>query len=116
MTTNYQYFLTYVPMGHDFLNQHSELSMPFNGDKTTFSVCGVAAAKIEAPSLFQNLAQDCKPIATKSRRHTPDNEKFIEKEVKRLLHEEIIEPSSSPWRAQVLITTNERHKKRLLID
>ena len=37
-------------------------------------------------------------------------------EVKRLLKENIIEPSKSPWRAQVLITTNENHKKRNVVD
>ena len=105
-----------VILGHDFLNMHSKLSLSFSGNGAPFSVCGVAAAKIVAPSLFQNLTPDCKPVATKSRRQTPDNEKFITGEVKRLLHEGIIEPSSSPWRAQVLVTTNERHKKRLVVD
>ena len=37
-------------------------------------------------------------------------------EVKRLLKENIIEPSKSPWRAPVLITTNENHKKRMVVD
>ena len=37
-------------------------------------------------------------------------------EVKRLLKENIIEPSKSPWRAQVQITTNENHKKRMVVD
>ena len=36
-------------------------------------------------------------------------------EVKRLLKENIIEPSKSPWRAQVLIMTNENHKKRMVV-
>ena len=105
-----------VVLGHDFFNLHSKLSLPFNGHNAPFSVCGVAAAKIVAPSLFENLTPNCKPVATKSRRQTPDNEKFINSEVKRLLREGIIEPSSSPWRAQVLVTTNERHKKRLVVD
>ena len=37
-------------------------------------------------------------------------------EIKRLLSEGIIEPSSSPWRAQVVVTSNENHKKRMCID
>ena len=36
--------------------------------------------------------------------------------MKRLLKENITEPSKSPWRAQVLITTNENHKKRIVVD
>ena len=30
--------------------------------------------------------------------------------------QKIIEPSTSPWRAQVLVTSNENHKKRMCID
>ena len=33
-----------------------------------------------------------------------------------LLKEGIIEPSLSPWRAQVFVTKDENHKKRLAID
>ena len=34
----------------------------------------------------------------------------------RLIKEGIIEESTSPWRAQVLIVTNERQRKRLVVD
>ena len=34
----------------------------------------------------------------------------------RLLKEGIIEPSNSPWQDQVVVTRNENHKKRLVID
>ena len=105
-----------VILGHDFLKLHENLVMPFQGKKATFSVCGVTAANVEAPSLFQNLTEDCKPIATRSRRQTPDNEKFINNEVKKLLEAGIIEPSSSPWRAQVLVANDGRHKKRMCVD
>ena len=37
-------------------------------------------------------------------------------ETKRLLLEGIIERSNSPWRAQVVVTTNENYKKRMCID
>ena len=37
-------------------------------------------------------------------------------EVERLLKEGIIEPSQSRWRAQVVVTKDENHKKRLAID
>ena len=57
-----------------------------------------------------------KPIATKSRRFSKPDKDFIHSEVKRLLAEDIIEPSNSPWRAQVLVTTNDRQKKRLVVD
>ena len=41
---------------------------------------------------------------------------FIQQEVDKLLKDGIIQRSSSPWRAQVLVTANEKHKKRLVID
>ena len=68
------------------------------------------------PLLFQYLTKDCRPIATKSRRHSNTNCRFILTEIRRLLAEKIIEPSISPWRAQVIVTSNENHKKRICID
>jgi hypothetical protein len=43
---------------------------------------------------------------------------FIQQEVNQLLSEGIIEPSNSPWRAQVVVVKDplNRHKKRLCID
>ena len=41
---------------------------------------------------------------------------FIREEVEKLLAQGIIEPSWSPWRAQVLVTKDERHKRRMVID
>ena len=105
-----------VLLGHDFLNQHKSLEISFKGSLPTLSVCGVAAAKVETPSLFANLDPDCKPIATRSRRFSQPDKAFIDKEISRLLKEDIIEPSNSSWRAQVLVTSNERQKKRLVVD
>ena len=34
----------------------------------------------------------------------------------RILKEGIIESSVSPWRAEVLVTSNENHKKRIVVD
>ena len=55
-------------------------------------------------------------MATKSRRYSASDKKFIEEEVAKLLEDGVIEPSQSSWRAQVLITKDERHKKRKVID
>ena len=107
---------TDVLLGHDFLRLHNKLEIPFGGPKPSFSVCAMLAANVSPPSLFGNLSPDCKPIATKSRRHSTADEQFIKQEIERLLREGIIEPSISPWRAQVLVTSNDRHKKRLVVD
>ena len=55
----------------------------------------MAAAKAKAPHLFRFLADDCKLIATKSRKYSVDDQKFIEDEIKRMLAVDIIEPSQS---------------------
>ena len=62
------------------------------------------------------MTDDCRPIASKSRRYSFDDRKFIENETQRLLREGIIEPSNSPWRAQIVVTKDDNHKKRLAID
>ena len=48
----------------------------------------------------------------KSRKHSLANEKFIAETIKNDLKEGIIEPSSSPWHAQVLVVTGDNHKKK----
>lgn len=103
-------------LGHDFLKLHEKVEIPFGGTKPSFSVCGLMTARIDPPFLFGNLSRDVKPIATRSRRHAPADEAFIRSELQQLLNEGIVEPSNSPWRAQVLVTSNERHKRRMVID
>ena len=105
-----------VILGHDFLNYHEKIEISFKGPRAPLSLCNFAAVKIDPPTLFGNLSENCKPIATKSRRFNEPDKKFISKEIQRLLQEDIIETSQSPWRAQVLVTSNERHKKRLVVD
>ena len=105
-----------ILLGHDFLSLHKMVEIPFKGEKPPLSLCNLLAARIDPPKLFNNIQADCKPIAIKSRRYSPADQNFIKSEVDRLLSEHIIEPSNSPWRAQVLVTTNERHKKRMVVD
>ena len=104
-----------VLLGHDFLRRHAALSLEFGGELPSLNVCGLAVAAIEPPSLFSNLTPDCHPIQTRSRQHNEDDQKFIDTEVERMLHEGIIVPSRSPWRAQVLVI-DQGSKKRLVID
>ena len=76
----------------------------------------MTALNIDPPPLFQYLSADCKPVATKSRRYSKEDKDLITAEVQQLLEKGIIEPSDSPWRAQVVVTRNERHRKRLVTD
>lgn len=103
-------------LGLDFQSQHDSVTFKYGGTKPPLSVCSLTTLNIEPPSPFSNLTADCHPIATKSRRYSKEDLNFIGNEVERLLKEGIIEPSRSPWRAQVVVTKDENHKKRLAID
>ena len=88
----------------------------YGGSEPPLSVCSFNTLKVKPPEPFENLTADCRPIATKFRRCSQEDSKFIDKEVTRLLDEGIVERSDSPWRAQVVVTKYENHKKRLAID
>lgn len=79
-------------------------------------ICNWTIANVKPFSLFNHFTGDCKPIATKSRKFSSEDYKFIQTEIQRLLKENIREPSNSPWRAQVLVTSNSNHKKRIVVD
>ena len=98
-------------LGLDFQKRHQNVSFNYGGSESPLVVCGLSTLKVESPDLFSNLTADVHPIATKSRRYSYQDRKFIDAEVQRLLKEGIIEPSNSPWRAQVVVTRNENHKK-----
>ena len=66
--------------------------------------------------LFYNIKEDCRPIACKSRKYSDSDKLFISEEVSKLLKAGIIKRSHSPWRAQVLITNDDRHRRRMVID
>lgn len=105
-----------IIIGHDVLEKHASLEFSFGGPKKPLHVCNVAAASVPAVPLFANVSSNCKPIAIKSRKHSDEDNTFIKEEIKNLLAEGVIEESKSPWRAQVLVTKNETHRKRLVID
>ena len=105
-----------IILGHDFLKQHENVTVSFGGSKPPLNVCGLATFSVSPPSLFENMSPNCTPVATKSRRFSEEDRAFIQSETQKLLTEGIIEPSTSPWRAQVVVTVNEMHKKRMVID
>jgi len=105
-----------IIIGHDILKNHASVKVVFGGGKSELTVCSVAASTVEPVSLFSNLKPECKPITIKYHRHSSDDLKFIENEVSKLLKDDVIEPSMSPWRAQALVVTAENHRKRMVID
>ena len=94
-------------LGIDFQQQHKSVTFHFGGDKPNLNICNLATLNVDPTPLFQNLSENCKPIATKSRRYSEPDKQFIDSEIQRMLNESIIEPSNSPWRAQVVVTKND---------
>ena len=105
-----------IILGRDFLKRHKSVEILFDGKSPPLSICGLSEIQLPAPDLFSNLSSDCKPIATQSRRFNDSDKAFIRDEVNKLLREGVIEASNSPWRAQVLVVANERHRKRMVVD
>ena len=112
-----------VILGIDFMKLHSEIEFKMHGPQEAISVnsplnkpCNVRAAEIEPPKIFRFISPDCVPVATKCRRYSESDKKFIKEEISRLLEEGVIEPSHFSWRSQVLITKDENHKKRMVND
>ena len=101
----------------NFQTRHESVKFEFNGNKPPIGeICGLSVLNVEPPDLFCNLSHDCKPITTKSRKYNSGDKKFIKDEVQCLLSEGIIEPSTPPWRAWAVVTKDDNHKKRLVID
>ena len=98
---------TDVLLGHDFQAQHKRVVFKFNGNRDDFvvsrNVCALSNASASFPSLFNDVAKECTPIAVKSRQFYKCDQEFIRHEVNRLNSEGIIQPSVSPWCAQVFV-------------
>ena len=107
---------TDVILGLDWQSRHESVLIKYGGKEKPLKICNLTTLDISPPPLFENLEPNYKPTAVKSRSYSKEDRQFILDEVNRLLSEDIIEPSNSPWRAQVLVTKNSRHKKRLVID
>ena len=105
-----------VILGQNWQAMHESITINYGSEKPPVKICNLTTLDVTPPPLFQYLSPDCKPIATKLRKYSHEDQDFIKNETNRLLAEGIIEPSDSPWRAQVVVTKNERHKKRLVID
>ena len=50
-----------VVLGHNLLNQHSHLTIPFSGTKSVLQICVLATAKVQYPSLFKLLTVNLMP-------------------------------------------------------
>ena len=95
---------------------HNSISFKMNGPLETLNICGFVPMTVEPHSLFRCLHPKCQPIAIPSRRYSDYDKQFIRSEISSLLSSGVIEPSVSPWRAQVIVTQISSHRKRLVVD
>jgi hypothetical protein len=107
---------TDVILGQDFMRLHKSVVFKLNGSLETFNICSSVPMTVSAPKLFQHLLPNCKPICTPSRRYNSQDREFILQEINSLLSSGVIEGSTSPWRAQVVVVKNSSHRKRMVID
>ena len=101
-------------LGNVFQREHESVIFKFGGPLPPLEVCGLSTLNVDPPAPFQNLTNDCRPIATKSHRYTKPDQLFIKSELQNFLREGIVEPSESLWRAQLLIVREEENHKRRL--
>ena len=110
-----------IILGLDFMSLHSTISFAFGGSKKDLVIShpisgSIHSALVDTPSLFFNIDSASKPITTKSKRCGEGDRLFIQTEIEKMIKEGVIEESTFPWRAHVLIVTNERQRKRLVVD
>ena len=68
------------------------------------------------PKPFRHLRDDCQSIADKPRKYSQADLHFINDETQRLLLDDLIEPSNSPLRAQVLVVKEQSGNCYMVID
>ena len=106
---------TDVILGTDFKEKHEYIKIKYGGSEPPLTFAALTTMKTEPPELFCHLSNECKPIATKSRKYSQNDRDFIKSETQRLVKAGIIRPSNSPWRAQVLVV-HEKTKRRMVVD
>jgi len=97
--------------------ENISVTFEFGGAKCPLNLNSLDVLKGVTPvRLFENLTSDCKPVACKSRNYSPSDRAFVATQTAQMLRDDTIEPSTSPWKAQVVVVNNSNHKKRLCID
>lgn len=102
-------------LGEEFLEKFESLTIKFQGAPKVI-LAALSPMDVPPPRLFRHLTDDVYPVRTKTRKFSLADTQFIRGELDKLLANDIIEPSFSPWRAQVHITTNDNHKRRMVVD
>ncbi|KAI0987409.1 hypothetical protein GJ496_006616 [Pomphorhynchus laevis] len=97
----------------EFMKRHENVTIRMEGVQSDLIVTLMRAVDIELIRLFEHLTHNYRPIATHSRRFSNSDRMYIRNEIARMVKNDKIEPSTSIWRAQILITQSENHRQRL---
>jgi len=82
----------YILLEIDYQAHRFSIVFKNKGDKTTLTVCGFTTIRTKSLILYKNLTADCHPVAARSRKYSLQDCVFVNKEVRRLLKEGIIDP------------------------
>ena len=108
--------LTNAILRQDLMARHKNVKIHFGGEIPNLHLGALQAIKTSTPvELLKHLRENTQPVVTKPRWYSQADTQFISSEVKRLFNDNLIEPSSSPWRAQPLVVTQVNHKKGWLL-
>ena len=107
---------TDVIIGEKIFKEHENVTFTFEGHRPPLILNALKKMSVSLPKSFSHLSEDCRPIAHKPRKCSQVDLHFIPDETRRLLSDDLIEPNSSPWRAQVLVVKEQSGKRRMVID
>jgi len=107
---------TDVIIGEKIFKEHEGVTFTFKGDRPPLTLNALKKMSVPFPKPFRHLSENCRPIADKPRKYSQADLHFIRDETQRLLSDDLIEPSNSPWKAQVLVVKEQSRKRRMIID
>ena len=104
-----------VILRREFMELHKSVNIHFGGLERPLHLGTLKPLKASVPvKLFEHISPGVRPIAVKSIRYSQADQEFIAREIRRLLQEDVIEKSTSPWRAQVVVARDESTGKKFV--
>jgi len=107
---------TDVIIGKKIFKEHESVTFTFEGHRPPLTLNALKKMSVPFPKPFSHFSENCRPIADKPRKYSQADLYFTRDETRRLLSDDLIEPSDSPWRAHILVVTEQSGKRRMVID
>jgi len=107
---------TNVIIGEKIFKEHESVTFTFEGHRPPLTLNALKKMSVPFPKPFRHLRDDCQSIADKPRKYSQADLHFINDETQRLLLDDLIEPSNSPLRAQVLVVKEQSGNCYMVID